>query len=143
MPAPDQFKPTKSYVSNVYKINPSSFHAELRVMVHRKSLNKDTTHVMPKNVYDTYNFVYNYPMCHYLEYLYFFNIPFRKTIITIINKFFWDFWLKILSYHYIVRHVTSEDCDIMSLSKVNLYIVTRILLSFEKCFPAPLAKNED
>ena len=48
MPAPDQFKPTKSCVLIICKITPNSSSTRLRITVHCKSYNKDTTHVMPK-----------------------------------------------------------------------------------------------
>ena len=51
MPAPDQFKLTKSYAPIVLKINPNSSHAGLRTTVHLKSFNKDITHVMLINAF--------------------------------------------------------------------------------------------
>ena len=50
MPAPDQVKPTKSYVPIVCKINPNS-STGLRTTVYHKSYKKDTTHVMLKTAF--------------------------------------------------------------------------------------------
>ena len=45
-----KFKPTKSCVPIICKINSNFSHERLRARVHHTSYNKDTTHIMPETV---------------------------------------------------------------------------------------------